>query len=79
MDDIKYYVAYEDKGPSGPCGQTVKNTDPWRKLYIFIDEQEARDFIKNVTEAPFKLGRLRPKIIGFWSNSEPYNNVIRKE
>ena len=42
---IEYYIAYEDKGPSGPCGQTFENTAPWRKLHIFENESDAREFI----------------------------------
>jgi len=75
----KYYVAYEDNGPSGPCGQTVENTAPWRKLYIFNDETEARAFVARVTEHPFKLGRIRPRIIGFWSDDLNYDNVVEKD
>ena len=74
----KYYVAYEDKGPSGPCGQAVSTTAPWRNLYIFSDEQKARDFVTMITDSPFKLGRLWPKILGFWSNDINYNNAIER-
>lgn len=76
---IKYYVAYEDKGPSGPCGQTVSTTMSWNKLYIFNDEQKARDFVQVITGSPFKGGRKHPKIRGFWSNDPDYNNVIEEE
>ena len=73
-----YYVAYQDMGPSGACGQTVKNTAPWCKLYVFNDEVEAREFVSHVVLNPFKMGRLRPKIIGFWSDDPMYNNVDDK-
>ena len=65
-----YFVAYEDKGPSRPCGQVTSVTQPWHKLYIFTDEAKTRDFINKVTENPFKLGRIRPKIIGYWSDAD---------
>mgnify|MGYP001086579038 CR=1 FL=1 len=72
----KYYVAYEDRGPSGPCGQTVENTAPWKKLYVFVDEVKARKFVADVTENPFKIGRLHPRITGFWSDDPHYDTVV---
>jgi hypothetical protein len=59
-----FYIAYEDKGPSGPCGQSCSNTMPWRHLYTFEDETKAREF-------PGKIrtwGRMSPKILGIWSD-----------
>ena len=73
-DKYNYYVAYEDKGPSGPCGQTVENTAPWRKLYIFGNESDAREFVDSV----YLWRRIAPKIIGFWSDSVYWNNIIDK-
>ena len=72
-----YYVAYADNGPSGACGQTVENTAPWSKLYVF-NEAEAREFVAHVTLNPFKIGRLRPRITGFWSDDPVYNSVEDK-
>jgi len=68
-----YYVAYEDKGPSGACGQSCSNTMPWRILYVFKDEVKAREFMEEVNTG--KLRRMSPKILGFWSDDEFYNNV----
>ena len=71
----QYFVAYEDKGPSGPCGQITSVTSPWRKLYVFTDEAKSRELVKKVTENPFNSGRLYPKIIGYWSDID--ESVIR--
>jgi len=69
----KFYVAYEDKGPSGPCGQAVSVTRSHNDLYIFDDEASAREFID---EARPNASRVMPKIIGFWS--EDMGNVLKK-
>lgn len=67
----KYYVAYEDKGPSGPCGQAISVTRNHNDLYIFDDEESARVFISKVRP---NTSRIMPKIVGFWS--EDMENVI---
>ncbi len=68
---IMFYVAYEDKGPSGPCGQSVECTRHHNDLYIFDDEESARMFI---SKARPNTSRVMPKITGFWS--EDMGNVI---
>ena len=70
----KYYVAYEDKGPSGPCGQSVECTRSHHDLYIFDDEESARAFIN---KARPNTSRVMPKITGFWS--EDMGNVIEEK
>ena len=60
----KFYVAYEDKGPSGPCGQAVSVTRSHNDLYIFDDEASARAFI---SKARPNTSRVMPKITGLWS------------
>ncbi len=69
----KYYVAYEDKGPSGPGIDSV----PYKHLYIFTDYQKAKDFIQKITEKSLSLGRRQPKILGFWIEEDGYENVKR--
>ena len=71
----KWYVAYEDKGPSGPCGQITSVTRSHHDLYIFDDEESARAFITKVTG--FNTSRIMPKITGFWS--EDMRNVIEEK
>ena len=68
----KCYVAYEDKGPSGPCGQVTSVTRTHNDLYIFDDEESARAFISKV-KGPKRI-RIMPKITGFWS--EDMGNVL---
>lgn len=36
-------VLWTDKGPGGPCGQTMSTTCPWAGLAIFPDEVTARE------------------------------------
>lgn len=69
----KYYIAYEDKGPSGPCGQVTSITRTRNDLYVFDDEESARTFISKARPNP---NRIMPKITGFWS--EECGNVIDK-
>lgn len=69
----KYYVAYEDKGPSGPCGQVTSVTRIHNDLYVFDDEESARLFIEKVN-GKISSSRIRSRIIGFWS--EDIGNVI---
>jgi hypothetical protein len=70
---MKWYVAYSDKGPSGPCGQSVECTRSHHDLYIFDDEVSARDFISKVDDM-MRKSRVMPKIEGMWS--EEMNNVF---
>ncbi|MCK5608343.1 hypothetical protein KAR91_41055 [Candidatus Pacearchaeota archaeon] len=72
----KYYVAYEDKGPSGPCGQVTSVTRCHSDLYVFDDEESARSFIKKVDERIIR-SRIMPKITGFWS--EAMGNVLKTD
>ena len=67
MEIEYFYVGYEDSGPSGPCGQCMSVTSNWRKLYIFIDYQKAKDFIDSVNNR--KMRRINPRIVGFWSET----------
>jgi len=68
-----FYIGYEDSGPSGPCGQTIRNTAPWRKLFIFKKEERAREFVDNI----HNMRRIRPRILGYWSDEKDfYDEVI---
>lgn len=39
-------VVWTDKGPGGPCGQSMSTTCPWGGLAIFPDLETARDEIQ---------------------------------
>ena len=67
----KWYVAYEDKGPSGPCGQSTECTRHHNDLYVFDDEKSARAFI---IRARVLRSRVKPRIVDVWSKE--MNNVI---
>lgn len=69
----QFYVAYEDKGPSRPCGQSVECTRHHADLYTFDTYEAARTFITRVEKG--LPSRIRPRIIGFWSDE--MENVIR--
>lgn len=68
----KWYVAYEDKGPSGPCGQITSVTRTHNDLYIFDDEESARAFISKIENR--RGSRIMAKITGAWS--EDTGNVF---
>lgn len=70
------YVAYEDSGPSGPCGQSVEITMPWQKLYVFKDREAARPFIEKV-RAHQITGRSNPRIARTWDSDEPGQVIVR--
>ena len=72
---MSWYVAYSDKGPSGPCGQSVGCTRSHNDLYIFDDEAGAREFISNINEK-MRKSRKMPKADGIWSDK--MNNVIKQ-
>ena len=69
----EFYVAYEDRGPSRPCGQSVECTRHHKDLYVFDTYEGARAFITRIEEG--LLSRVRPRITGFWSDE--MNDVIR--
>jgi len=71
-----FYVGYADDGPSGPCPQTVGCILNRKKLYIFYSWEDAQEFMGRVQ---LTKGRLRPRIVGFWEESEFSENVIRVE
>lgn len=63
------WALYSDDGPSGPCGQSMSITCPWSILYVFKDEDELREAIKN--ESIGRKGRawkVKQGVIGDWSS-----------
>ena len=62
--DYRFYVAYEDDGPIGPCVQCATVTSPWKKLYIFNDYDSLKKFYFNVENK--KGSRKNPRIVGLW-------------
>ena len=76
----KCYVAYEDRGPSGPCGQITSVTRTHNDLYIFDDETSARLFVDKVEKCR-PTSRLSPRITGFWSEEHGnlFDETNRKE
>ena len=67
------YVGYEDKGPSGACGQTVSNTAPRHVLFVFSTRESYQKFVDSI----HSVGRRRPKIIGVWDSE--FDDVIVKD
>ena len=70
----RFFVAYEDDGPSGPCGQDMRTTSPWRRLYEFDNEDDALAFYKLLKSGTWRF-RLRSRAVGFWSDSGLYGLV----
>lgn len=62
-----YYVAYEDKGPGGPCGQAMSATCCWRTLFVFETREKMRECLDDYKN----WRRASPKILGVWSDEHP--------
>ena len=57
---MKLYICYEDKGPSGPCGQDMRTTSPQKRLYII---EGTYDEVKNkVRELENSLSKKQQKV-----------------
>jgi len=52
-------LVYEDDGPSGICGQSVDITIPWKKLYLFDDEEVMHNFTQKIRDCKGKCGGRR--------------------
>jgi len=76
--DIRYYVAYEDDGFSGPCGQITSVTSHRRQLHIFKSEKAAQEFIEKIRLGALHAGRTRSRIVGYWSNAPDFDNVVEE-
>jgi len=69
----RYFVAYQDDGPKGPCGQSYATTKPWNRLYVFDHPKAMLDFIHDVG---VETHRLCPRVTGFWAEGdEDYPSV----
>jgi len=68
-----YYVAYQDDGPIGPCGQSCATTNPWDKLYIFTNRKKMREFVDPISEGTY-TARRNARITNIW---EEEFNVVR--
>jgi len=64
---MKTYVRYKDDGSLGICGQACSITNPWDKLHIFENYDEARKFMKNIEN--FKSHRENPRIDYYWQEN----------
>ena len=64
---MKTYIRYKDDGPSGICGQACSITNPWDKLDIFENYDEARKFMKNIKN--FESHRKNPRIDYYWQEN----------
>jgi hypothetical protein len=65
-----HYLAYEDDGPSGPCGQSVSITMPWRKLLVYENPDDAYALMGFLASRTVFGGRRRPRIVGAWSDDD---------
>lgn len=69
----RYYVHYADDGPSGPCGQSVENTAPWNKLYVFRSSKTWLDFIHDVGVETF---RRNARVLGAWAEGDDHYEQV---
>lgn len=75
----RYFIAYEDDGPAGMCGQEMRITSPWRILYEYDDRDDALAFYRylraNRLDPVDTVGRRKPRAVGFWSDDPIYGRV----
>ena len=72
MTENKYYLAVSDRGPSGPCGQSVETTRSHNDLFVF-EGRKAAVIAREQMLSP-KSGRAGVKILGIYS--EEMGNLI---
>jgi len=72
MKIVDWFIYYEDKGPSGPCGQDVHTTSHWRELYkVQCTYGRVREICKGLLEAR----RMSPQIELFCCDKEEAEKV----
>jgi len=73
---MKLYICYEDKGPSGPCGQDMRTTSHQNRLYIVEGTyDEIKQKLETLESSFPKNGRRSPKLTNYYmegNNEEMY-------
>lgn len=69
----RYYVAYQDDGPAGPCAQNMATTQPWNRLYAFDKPKDMLDFIHDVG---VEDARVNARIVGFWASGDDHYPLV---
>ena len=65
---MKLYICYEDKGPSGPCGQDMRTTSPQKRLYIIEGTyDEVKDKVRELENSLSKNNRKSPKLTNYYA------------
>ena len=64
---MKLYICYEDKGPSGVCGQDMYTTSHHKRLYIIEGTyDEIKDKVRELENSFSKNGRMSPKLTNYY-------------
>lgn len=64
---MKLYICYEDKGPSGVCGQDMYTTSHHKRLYIIEGTyDEIKDKVRELENSFSKNGRRSPKLTNYY-------------
>lgn len=69
----RYYVHYQDDGPSGAGGQALSYTAPWDRLYMFSRPKPMLDFIHDVGVETF---RLNARVLGSWAQGDEHYATV---
>ena len=71
---MKLYICYEDKGPSGPCGQDMITTSPQNRLYIIEGTYEEIKQKRDKLESDISTSSRRsPKLTNYyWEDDDNY-------
>ena len=65
--EMKIYFCYEDKGPSGACGQDIYTTSHHNRLYVVEGTyEEIKQKIETLESSFPKNGRRSPKLTNYY-------------
>jgi len=67
------YAAYEDEGPTGPCGQSLEITSPWHRLYTFNTFESLQKFCDALKAGK---GRKRAKVTSYWTEEDIFEGPV---
>lgn len=72
-DGARYFVAYQDDGPAGPCAQDMAVTQPWNRLYVFDKPKDMLDFIHDVK---VETHRVNARVTGYWASGDDHYPLV---
>jgi len=63
--ELEFFVAYSDEGPTGCCGQDVASTGHDNKLYRLKTYEDMKHLIELIEKNVMR--RRKPRILGAWT------------